>query len=411
MIQSHKQSTRGISRRPGSTGLKQLLGPLLLALALSLCPARADEAEDRYLSIYTVIQRADELNDSGHADQALAKYREAHNALIAFQKEYPTWNVKLVAFRLNETSTKVAALKEKLSAPAGSTNAASRATPDTKAAASAVQVRLLEPGAEPRTALRLHPKPDDKQTVSMNLKIAMGMGTGDAPAQTMKLPAITLAMDTTVKSVSPEGDIGYETVMGDTTVAEEAGGMPGMADMMKTSLAGLKGLSGTGILSSRGISKAADFKLPSGTAPQVSQAFPQVKDSFSMLGVPLPEEPVGTGAKWEVKRTIKSQGITLDQTETYQLVSLEGQRLTLKSTIAQRAANQKIQSPAMPTMKVDLTKLTGTGTGETTADLGQLMPIAGTVDVHTDTSMATTMNGQQQNMSVKTDMNLKMEAK
>jgi hypothetical protein len=376
-----------------------------------LCPARADEAEDRYLSIYTVIQRADELNDSGHADQALAKYREAHNALIAFQKEYPTWNVKLVAFRLNETSTKVAALKEKLSAPAGSTNAASRATPDTKAAASAVQVRLLEPGAEPRTALRLHPKPDDKQTVSMNLKIAMGMGTGDAPAQTMKLPAITLAMDATVKSVSPEGDISYETVMGDTSVAEEAGGMPGMADMMKASLAGLKGLSGTGILSSRGISKAADFKLPSGTAPQVSQAFSQVKDSFSMLGVPLPEEPVGTGAKWEVKRTIKSQGITLDQTETYQLVSLEGQRLTLKSTIAQRAANQKIQSPAMPTMKVDLTKLTGTGTGETTADLGQLMPIAGTVDVHTDTSMATTMNGQQQNMSVKTDMNLKMEAK
>ncbi len=103
--------------------------------------------------------------------------------------------------------------------------------------------------------------------------------------------------------------------------------------------------------------------------------------------------------------------MTINQTATYEVVSLEGESLTTKSTIAQQAANQKIQNPAMAGMKVDLTKLTGQGTGERTFDLANLLPTAGTGREHTDASMAMNMGGQKQAMSMKTDMEVQFEAK
>jgi hypothetical protein len=137
----------------------------------------------------------------------------------------------------------------------------------------------------------------------------------------------------------------------------------------------------------------------------------QMKDLVTQLVAPLPEEAVGPGAKWDVKMPLKSQGITVDQTATYEVVSIEGDRLTIKSTIVQHAANQKIQNPAMPTLKMDLTKMVGSGSGEHTSDLTHLLPTTGTGKVHSETSMTMNMGGQKQAMNLKVDVNLRFEAK
>lgn len=387
---------------------------VLLGLTMAAWPARADEQDDQYLSVYNLVARADELNASGQADKALAKYREAQRALVTLQRTYPTWNVKVVTFRQNYIAEKVAALTQKTSAPA--TNAAtggSRAAPETKTAGSAStpQVRLLEAGAEPRNVLRLHPKPGDKQNLSMTMKIAMDTRMGDMPGQAMKMPAMNMTLEVTVKSITTEGDISYEMVMGEATIAEEPGTLPQVAQAMKSALANLKGLSGTGTISSRGVSKGIDFKAPAGADPQASQMFDQAKGSFATLAVPFPEEAIGPGGKWEVKTTLKSQGMTIEQTANYQLLTVEGERLTARCTIAQHAANQKIQNPAMPGLALDLTKMTANGTGELTSDLGQLLPSAGTMDLHSDVSMGMNMGGKKQNMETKIDLNLRLEAK
>jgi hypothetical protein len=136
-----------------------------------------------------------------------------------------------------------------------------------------------------------------------------------------------------------------------------------------------------------------------------------MKEFYTELAAPLPEEAVGPGAKWEVKMPIKTQGMTIDQTATYEVVSLEGENLTTKSTIVQQAANQKIQNPAMPGIKLDLSKMTGKGSSERTFDLAKLLPTAGTGKVHTDTAMSMNMGGQKQAMTMKMDMDVQFEAK
>jgi hypothetical protein len=385
----------------------------LVFVLVGLMAAFSTMAEDRdgeFLRIYGLIQDADTLDQNGQTAPALAKYRTAQAALQKFRVANPDWNTKVAAFRANYLTGKVAALTEKLTPkPAetesgGSTTAAGGST--------ASKVKLLEAGAEPRKVLRLHPKPDDKQTVTMTIKMAMEMGLGETKTP-MKLPPMTMVLDLNVKGVSPGGDITYETVTTDVTMGEEPGVLPQIAAAMKTSIANLKGSTGKGIITDRGLNKSTEFQAAAaaGSDPSMRQATDQMKEALSGMTVPLPEEAVGPGAKWEVRLPLKSQGMTMEQTTTYTLVNAEEEKITTKAAIVQRAGNQKVSNPAMPGVKLDLTKMSGTGTGETTFDLSQLGPQSAAVESHSEVSMAMNAGGQKQAMTVKIDLNVQIEGK
>jgi hypothetical protein len=414
-ITSQSCFTGAASKGQGRINGTWFFAVLALALLLGSWPLRAEGPDDDYMRIYNLIQQADALATSGKPTPAKAKYQEAQTALKTFQKEYPEWNVKLVAYRLNYVVGKLTALTQKRPATAGNGSATidQPAQPQATTAnpASTMQVKLLEAGAEPRKALRLHPSPGDKQTLALIIKMAMETKVGDAATPAMKIPPMKMSVAATVKEVSDAGDIACEFVMGDISVSDQPGGTPEVAEAMKAAFVGIKGLTGTGTVSSRGFSKEVEFKAPAGSNPQARQLMDQMKEFINELVAPLPEEAVGPGARWEAKTPLKSQGMTIDQTATYELVTVEGERLTTKSTIVQHAANQKIQNPAMPGLKMDLTKMVGNGSGERTFDLAHLLPATGTGKVHSETSMTMNMGGQKQPMTMKIDMTLGFEAK
>jgi hypothetical protein len=398
----HISLFRAASKTLADAGRKGTVCLLLAGLFLTLVTARADEPEDVYLRIYTMVQQADTMKANGQSGPALAKYREAHKALVNFQRDYPQWNKQTVTFRLNDLAQKITTLYETAPKPVES--------PKVRPASEG-QAKLLEAGAEPRKVLRLHPKAGDKQTLGMTLKMAMAVKMGEQEVPKMKMPAIKMTLDATVKGVSPEGEISYEMVMSDASVAEDPEVMPQIAEAMKTAFASIKGSSGEGTMSDRGFTKGAEIKAPSGAAPQVNQAMEQMRESFSHLVAALPEEAIGPGAKWEVMMPVKTQGMTIEQTANYELVSIEGDRITVKNTLVQSATDQKIQNPAMPGMKMDVTKMTGTGSGEITFELSKLLPVEGTTDIHSDYSMSLDMGGQKQPMTMKMDLNMRLESK
>ncbi len=387
---------------------------MLLWLAIS-ASVLAEGPNEQYLRIYEVMDQADELSQSGQTEAAKAKYREVQADLLKFRQKNPTWNVKVVTYRLNYVTERIAALSQPAVAPPAETAAPKQleAKPQSKPAAAltAAQVRLLEAGAEPRRVLRLQIKPGDKQTLAMTVKTGMDMGMGEAAGQAMQLPTIQMAMDVTITGVSAEGDIAYAMTIGETSLADEAGALPQVAEAMKASLNSIKGLTSKGTTSNRGISKETELKVPAGADPQTRQSMEQMKDSMSNMTVGLPEEAIGPGAKWEVSKVVKSQGMTINQTTTFELLSIEGDLLKVKSTIAQQAANQKIQSPAMPGLNLDLTKMTGAGSGEITFDLTRLLPTLATTKSHSEVSMGVNIGGQNQTMTRKTDLELRLESK
>jgi hypothetical protein len=405
-------STVGASKRRFSRNSTLLSALAIVAvLVLGLFPARADDPEGQYLQIFETIQQGDLLKKNGQVDNALARYREAQIALAKFQRTYPERDAKVVAYRLTYVTTQITALTPQATST-GTTNQGT-ATVAKATSTGSTQVKLLEPGSEPRKVLRFHPKAGDKQSMVMTMKIGMGVKLGDMPEQPVKLPTMKLVMDMTVKDVASNGDISYEIVTSDASVADEPDVVAQVAEAMKNAMGGMKGIGGTGTISSRGIGKGTDIKVPEGADPQVKQFVDQMKETMSRVASPLPEEAVGAGAKWEIKMPIKSQGMTLNQTATYQLVSVEGDRAAAKTSVTQTASNQKIQNPMMPGTKVDLTKLTGHGTGEVSFDLGQLVPPEASVEFHQEMTTSTTAvnSSQKQTMEMKMDLNLHIEAK
>jgi len=348
---------------------------------------RADEMDDQYLAIFNLIEDADTLNAAGKTAQALTKYRQAAIALQKFGTAHADWNPKVVAFRLQYLQGKVAALEK----PAES------ATP-AEGTKSAGAVKLLEPGAEPRAVLRLHPKAGDHQTVVLTVKAATETKMGDMPAPSAKIPAMLLTLDLTVKDVSSEGNCSYELTVSDAAIGDDADVLPQVAEPLKAMLASMKGASGTGTVSSQGENRGMTLKAPAGKEAQGGQILDQLKESMPFLVTPLPEEAVGTGAKWQVNASFKTQGMTLTRSATYQLVSVDGDVLKTSSTM-------------IPGQTLDLIKLTGTGTADRTADLNHVLPTQLAVDSHSESNLSITAAGQKQAISIKTDLKVSLEAK
>lgn len=77
-----------------------VLGPVALAAG----------PDDEFIEIYSLIQQADALQASGQAAAAAPKYQAAQEKLRKFQKAHPSWNEKLIQFRLGYVAKKLQAL-------------------------------------------------------------------------------------------------------------------------------------------------------------------------------------------------------------------------------------------------------------------------------------------------------------
>lgn len=104
-----------------------LAGMLCLAL---LSVAQAQTPDEKYVGIYHLIQEADALNDAGKIREAVSRYVEAQNALKNFQSDHPSWNERIVKFRLDYIAARLDPLARKVT----DTNAIPAITASTNAA-------------------------------------------------------------------------------------------------------------------------------------------------------------------------------------------------------------------------------------------------------------------------------------
>ncbi len=389
---------------------------LLIASALLFCSsaAKADIQDELYMKVLNLVQQGDGLDANNQPKEALAKYQEAQTALQNLYKKYPNWNGRMVSYRANYLQDKITTLSGKVAqtgTAAGSGTNASAATPsgdEKPAGVSKSELKLDSPGSEPRRALRIHPRAGDKQSCVLTLKTTAATKMGETQVPPVKLPAITINMEVNIKEVSAEGDITYDVNVTDASVAEDSSGTPQVAAMLKAQVGSMKGASGSGTVSSRGLGRA---EIKAGGDGQAKPGFEEVKELVSVLLQPLPEEPIGPGAKWQTRGSKSSQGATVQETRTYELVSAEGDHGTTRANISQTASNQKIRSPAMPGVEMNLIRMTNGGNMELTVDLGQLLPTEGIVDTHTEQTVAMGAAAKGQTITTITDLNLHIEAK
>ena len=73
-----------------------------------------------------------------------------------------------------------------------------------------------------------------------------------------------------------------------------------------------------------------------------------MSQSFESMTAPLPDEPIGLGARWEVITRVANGGADLVQDATYTLKARDGDKASLGVVVVQLAARDTVQAPGLP---------------------------------------------------------------
>jgi tetratricopeptide (TPR) repeat protein len=101
-----------------------IIGVLCIA---ALTSARGQTPDEKYVTIYHLIQEADSLNDSGNVRDAVSRYLQAQTALKNFEAAHADWNPRILKFRLEYVAARLEPLARRMpntNAPAVTATAA-----------------------------------------------------------------------------------------------------------------------------------------------------------------------------------------------------------------------------------------------------------------------------------------------
>ena len=237
----------------------------------------------------------------------------------------------------------------------------------------------------------------------METSMTMAMETGDMKQPETQVPITQMTTTINSREVSPEGNLHYEFEMEQVKVLPKPGDNPAMVNIMKQQMSGMQGTSGSATVTSRGFTKDSEIKLPPGIDPQMKQSIDNMKQSMNQMSAPLPEEPVGRGARWQVTMPVETPAMKLTQVATYTLSEIQGDKVKLEVTIEQSALPQEINAPdAAPGAKVLLESLKTSGKGTIELQMTNLVPTS-------NINMRTTNVVSANNQKITTTMQIEMK--
>ena len=154
--------------------MKRLVALAGLLLAAMLPEAHAQQsADDQYVVIYSLMQQADGLENSGEPRRALAQYVETQAELQKFQKLFPDWHPNIISFRLNYLAGKITEISVKV--PVTNPPPATAAAPPSAVASTAATDLESQLGA-------LHDQVRQLQTDNMTLQVKLKEALTSQPA-------------------------------------------------------------------------------------------------------------------------------------------------------------------------------------------------------------------------------------
>jgi|LakMenEpi03Aug12_release.lakeMendotaPanAssembly.Ray.scaffolds.fasta_scaffold00010_62 hypothetical protein len=272
---------------------------------------------------------------------------------------------------------------------------------------SEIVVELIEAGNAPHRQLRFTPKLGDKLSKVMSMKMSQVVTVGGQQPPQVELPGQKMYMDMEVTNVDPNGDIDFQYSYVDIEVVSDPDNPSPIAAQMESMLDPMIGTKGTATITSRGLTKKSNLEISEDLNPMIKSMIDGMKDSMNKLSSPLPEEAVGVGGKWRTVQQLNANGISLEQTSTYEVTKLDSSSFTLSITVDQHAAPQEVKNAMLPPGAVMKLKTLDTkGEGTSRFELNNILPKSSTVSMNSTTSMSISVAGQNQEMT--TDMNVEM---
>lgn len=272
----------------------------------------------------------------------------------------------------------------------------------------AAKVELLDAGSEPRRAIRYDLAKFEPVIVRFTVQTSSKVTAGDQPAREISLPEMTLDIAMKQPTIQADGNarVEFELIQIQYQADEEDPQSQMMAQMMSQQLGSFE-YSGHYIINPRGQVVDGAIKMDESN-PQIAQMSENIEQSLQQITNAFPEEPVGKGARWSVDQAFgDSIPFELEQSTIYEITAIDGDRITLKTTVAQEAEAQVFEDDSMPEgSRVELEEFKTDGSGETVLTLSSLAP-KGELTIHMLMAMKGMLQGEEE-QSMRTEMTMKM---
>jgi hypothetical protein len=273
----------------------------------------------------------------------------------------------------------------------------------------AFELALLDDGHEPRRALRYPSDPPPPQKMSLSLHVAMKMEVPGSPVPPVSMPGLRLLIDLTGRD--RDGEVRYEFTVTDADLTGAEAAHPSLVAAMRKGVGSLVGATGTVSVDPRGFQRELSIGLPSSLGQELTQFMNSAKLAIGQMAVPLPEEPIGVGAKWQVEETIAQEGIQVRQKTYYELLAIDGPRVQIRTQTVQSAEQQRAAVPGLPSgVSAKVVSLRGAGAGETEIDLRRLVPGSAREELETDVSFAIVQGQSERVMSLTATSGLEIQS-
>jgi hypothetical protein len=247
-----------------------------------------------------------------------------------------------------------------------------------------VTVRLLKPGAEPRSPLRLKFEKGATETMIMVMRMRTTSSVAGGDTTTL-LPDMVEHLRMRVSDVQPNGSARVEFVVEKAVAKDRPGVAPMVVSAVDTALQGMVGMKGYSIVTDRAVVEDGDVEVPPNAPQTLVEMADQMRESLTQFANPVPEEPVGIGAQWEVTTYPRSSGVRVTQKAIQTLVSRNGMHIETKTTVASSAEPQPMKSNKLPPgARADVKSLEVRGSGGASWSLDHLVPARSKVKVRSE---------------------------
>jgi len=268
-------------------------------------------------------------------------------------------------------------------------------------------VTLLQAGAEPRRQLR-YAFGLQRETAQIDLKMSIAMRTGARAAPIISMPTFRITIETRPTRIRPDGTLEASEVIKKAEVLREGQIAPGLVEKFTPQLEQLVGMKGTMVITTRGVLLAMDMEeMAPDTADSVHEIADIVVNSIHDFGTPLPEEPVGRGARWEVKSAVAGGAGTVERT-TYTAKALTDKTAALEVTLSRGTPPDTPPSAAPADASTRLVSHEASGAGTIAISLEQLTP-TWTMTTSSRSHLVMLVGSEQQ--AAATDMTLHLAVK
>ena len=203
-------------------------------------------------------------------------------------------------------------------------------------------VKLITPGKPPLEKVRWEFREGTKEVLKTTIKQTFSMRGGGWDNQSVPT-GIAQTIDFTTNSVSPDGSAEVALLIREVAEVQTP-------DADSAAIIGGKDATGTYKVSSAGVIQ--DLKLVASPDAKY-KALDVIESLLRLTLLPVPEEPIGVGAKWTVTQTLNQFGTPANEVMTVELVELHDSELVVRVAIQSKgsrpAAAEKTVSLATDT--------------------------------------------------------------